>query len=265
MNLKKKKKSPNDDLESAEWSVDYARGELKKLGEANLENVGEIFCFCHSLNQYTQSVILTYWRLGNKTKVLAAINELIEASSAAIRLIEDFRLKPLLNSSWPDFGRYALFSYLLNGSFHPDFLSYCKFSANDEIIAQKIYRIMDMKLALTMASGKKVRGYDTFFEEYFRKKRLGLVADTFLAYAAIVQAVTKGDREALPELIDACELNYLKRAADINFKYFGIEDGTARFNEQQIDFRLAALIKWAYRDHSKELKQIRTIHQWTFD
>ena len=116
----------------------------------------------------------------------------------------------------------------------------------------------------TIVAGKKVRGYDKFFETHIRRKRLKLVADTFLAYAAIVQAVTKGDRESLPALFGECEENYLKRADDLDFKYFGIEDGAARFNDQQVDFRLATLIKWAYRDYPKDLKKLDTIHKWTF-
>lgn len=260
----KKIKAAQEDLASLEKMIAYLEEKLKDLGEATANNAEDLMACAVALNQKRQASILAYWRCNLSEKASSATRELLETSHLLVSTIEEFRLKPQLNKCWPDFGRYALFSYLLEGEFREELLNHCKLRGNDDIIDQQVFGIVDMNLALTISNGKKSRGYDLFLERKFRQKRKYLIADTFLAYGAIVRAVSEGKLAELDDLVRTCDENYEKRAKDIDYKNFGTEDGTARFNPYHIDFRLATVLKWAICNHRVDRNQIHSIHQWNF-
>lgn len=263
--ISKKQKSPKDDLVNATLSVEMERSVLQNLGDATLETASSILSSFERLNRNLQSVMLIYWRLGTKDLAVASLTEVLANYETIYAMIDALKVKPMMNSAWPNFGRASLFSYLLNGEFDTRLLKRCKFKASTEIMDQQAFEIADMHLALTIANGRMVRGYEEFLHTYFRNRRKSFVADTYAAYSQLVSAVSRGDREQLQVLISKCEQYYLRRADDEDFKYFGLGEGTARFNSQHLDFRLATIIKWAYRDYPKERRALTTIHQWRFD
>lgn len=170
----------------------------------------------------------------------------------------------MINHGWAAFGRAAMFSYLLDGHFDPVLLKQCRFSASEDVTRQNDCRVIDMYLAKSISNGRVESSLRAFLDKYYKGPRVRIARQSYAGYASLIDAISNQDYDQILQALDHCEKNYLERAKDLSYFSFDLGDGAARFNVQEIDYRLAAIIKMLHAKVPKLNRKITSLHQWKF-
>lgn len=251
-------------LDGAYLVLDIHCKSLSDYGGINKGNALEIVNELSRIAEQHQQIALKHWRRGDRRETVQHVAEILQASRDAAMWAERFRIRPKLNQGWPRFGRAAIFSFLHDAEFDSNLLKLCRFLAPKDIVRQNDFNIIDMHLARCISQGRVDKGFRTFVEKYFRSPRVRIARNSYLGYANLIDSISQGNKEHLLSLIGKCEQNYLDRASDVNFYSFDLGEGAGSANLQEVDYRLAAIIKLIHTKYPNYKRKFRSLHEWRF-
>lgn len=261
----KLEKAAKLDLESAYRSVDFHWQLLLELGKVNKENAYQVMRHLDHLANQHQQIALKHWRRGERSETLEQVAKILSADRDAASVAKSYRFRPKINHGWAAFGRAAIFSYLLEGEFDLVLLGLCRFTAPEDITRQNVLRVIDMHLAKCLSKGRADNSLREFVAKYYRSPQVRIARHSYIGYANLIDAINKQDHEQILSAIEVCEKNYLDRANDLSYSSFDLGEGTARFNAQEVDYRLAAILKMLHAKIPQLKRKVTSLHQWRFD
>jgi hypothetical protein len=245
--------------------IAHTREERRSISSKS--SVLDIYEFIASLDDEMDHLIgasQVAWRCGSGDASEFA-EQAVKAGIVAAGECTKFRLKPGRDDVPFNFGLACEFSYLVRGEFLPDLVKMLPTLANREQWTTHPYELVEAALVLTMVKGRKLPKWDEFLTTIFRKKlKARHFAASFELYMALILAALQGNWDAMPLLVGQADENYITRVDDELYRNFDTRDGSSMYNAVRIDYRLATILKWAYRDRAREFQKLTTIHRWPF-
>ncbi len=148
-------------------------------------------------------------------------------------------------------GQAVLIGYLLNSRFDREMMKWLpsigKWKNSDRFI-----ELADAGLCQMMANERKPNGWDAMIEHAVQRCSPKTFFRSFQHYTSLLRCMKKGDVDAALQHIDAAE------------KDFGRWSQGETFYWDVVDFRLAAVMKFAFRRHKKAHERIESSHTWNW-
>ena len=211
------------------------------------------------------SLALVAWRCADADPRVE-IREALELAMHTATICSRFGLRQQPQNVPFSFASACQFAYLLHSDFPQELVRLLTSVSHWVEFPHTVYECADSGLVYGMLKNHPPRGWGQLVDAAFRgQKSLRLYPDSFDSYMDIILHTARNQRTLLPALIEAADRYYDAREQDETYREFDQRDGAATYNAVRVDFRLATIIKWAYRDYPTERGQLTTIHRWPYD
>lgn len=179
------------------------------------------------------------------------------------RLIRD--LPPRIDGVHFRFATAAILSLIVGKQISPILLDVVPRTCDFGDIADDIHFLNypDTCLVEILQLGRRPRRWKEIMNFAERRFKNTQIPDNFEAYAELIIRCEKKQWNQAVKAVTRCEELYQNRPQSTGDRtYFEAWEAPLRDAPEGIDLRLAALMKYGFRENSKQLKEVHSVHKW---